>query len=326
MADTHDLQNRYSRPSVLEMFGLSPLRERARQAAVVFRGAEHVPPAQYDLSSLRMLRPRISLPLWAGRFAIPRKAILSLLFNHKQTDIARGWSVKRTQVEDFRGKGLTYDSHNGTDFSIPVGTRVTAAAPGRVVRVVSEFNRGGLKVAIDHGDGLITSSAHLARAFVKEGDLVKRGETIALSGYSGLDGFTTFPWGVPHVHFNTWLDGTPVDPFARVSSGEASLWRGGMPTPEKEGTDMEGYAPSTFDEDAVTRIVSACKSEKVSRWLENVSSLEGRGNYLVFEMNYYPTRFPVVRNPYGARHERTPRLSLPFRPEDVEGCVFGDEI
>ena len=28
---------------------------------------------------------------------------------------------------------------------------------------------------------------------------------------AGLDGLVTFPFGVPHVHFNTWLDGVPVD-------------------------------------------------------------------------------------------------------------------
>lgn len=320
------MKDLYRRPSVLEMFGLSPFRERVRQAAIVLRGAEDVPPALYDKSSLHMLRPRISLPLWAGRFLIPRKAILSILFNRRQTDIAAGWSVKRTQVEDFRGKTLTYDSHNGTDFAIPVGSRVTAAAPGRVARVVSEFNRGGLKIMIDHGDGLCTSSAHLARALVREGDIVKRGQTIAISGYSGLDGFTTFPWGMPHIHFNTWLDGVPIDPFARVGSDETSMWQGDFPTPSPEMPDLEGFTPSTYDENAVQKVISACKTQKVARWLENLQALETRGSYLVFEMNYYPTRFPVLRNVYTTRHERAPRLTMPFRPEDFDGCVFGDEI
>lgn len=314
----------YRRPSVLEMFGLSPLRARARQAAIALRGAEDVPPALYDTSSLWMLRPRVALPLWAGKFVIERKAILSILFNRKQTPISNGWSVRRTQLEDFRGKQLTYDSHNGTDFAIPVGSRVTAAAPGRVVRVVSEFNRGGLKIMIDHGDGLATSAAHLARALVREGDVVKRGQTIAISGYSGLDGFTTFPWGMPHVHFNTWLDGIAVDPFAKA--GETSLWRNAFPEPAPEGADLEDYAPSTFDDDAIRHVTEGCKTQKIRNWLSNIPAIETRGNYLVFEQNYYPTRFPVVRNVYATNHERTQRLTMPFRPEDFDGCVFGDEI
>jgi hypothetical protein len=52
-------------------------------------------------------------------------------------------------VRDFRGGTLTYDSHNGTDFAVPPGTIVVAAAPGRVLRASSEFNRGGLKVFVD---------------------------------------------------------------------------------------------------------------------------------------------------------------------------------
>ena len=58
-----------------------------------------------------------------------------------------------------------------------------------------------------------------ARALVRPGDRVGRGETIAISGYSGLDGVVTFPWGTPHVHFNVWLDGLYVDPFAAPGEG-----------------------------------------------------------------------------------------------------------
>jgi len=42
----------------------------------------------------------------------------------------------------------------------------------------------------------------------------------------------------------------------------------------------------------------------------------------VFQMNYYPTRFPVRPNPYGRTVARTPRLDLPFRAADVTGIVF----
>jgi murein DD-endopeptidase len=319
------VKSHYGRPTVLETFGLSPLRERARQAVVALRGAEHVPPSKFDRTSLRMLQPRIALPLWAGRFPIRRTVIITILFNRRQTPVEEGWSVRRTQVEDFRGKTLTYDSHNGTDFAIPIGTPVTAAAPGRVARVYSEFNRGGLKVQVDHGSGLMTTSGHLARALVREGDMVRRGQTIALSGYSGLDGFTTFPWGVPHVHFNTWLNGVPVDPFARRGDAtEASLWRGGEPTAAPEGEGSEDYSPSVFREDAVASVIEGCRSEATRTWLRKVPR-EARAGYVVSEMNYYPTRFPVRENVYNTPFPRTPRLTMPFRPEDVDGFVFGDE-
>src|SRR6185369_4667667 len=136
------------------------------------------------------------------------------------------------------GGTLTYDSHNGTDFVLPVGTVIVAPAPGKVLRVSSEFNRGGLKVFIDHGRGLATTSNHLARALVREGQTVRRGEPIALSGYSGIDSLIAFPFSAPHLHFNVWLDGAYVDPFAVEETptpppqapalpGETPLWKDG---------------------------------------------------------------------------------------------------
>lgn len=309
------------------MFGLTPLGLRARQALVALRGAEHVPPSRFDRSSLRLLQPSISLSLWAGRFPVPRKAIATILFNHTQTPVEDGWSVRRTQVLDFRGKDLTYDSHNGTDFAVPIGTPVTAPAPARVVRVYGEFNRGGTKIQLDHGDGLMTTSGHLARALVREGDVVRRGEVIALSGYSGLDGFATFPWGVPHVHFNVWLNGVPVDPFARLGAEpeEPSLWLGGAPRPAAESAAPEELPPTSFDDAAVRETIEGCRSDDTRRRLLAFGDPQARGAHLVSEMNYYPTRFPVRKNVYSTHFSRTPRLTMPFRPYEVDGFVFGDE-
>jgi murein DD-endopeptidase len=293
---------------------------------VALRGEEDVPPSRFGLSSLSQLRPRIALPLWRGREVVGRKAIVTNLFNHRQTPIEDGWSVLRTQVLDFRGRDLTYDSHNGTDFSIPLGTPVLAAAAGEVVRVVSEFNRGGLKVFIDHGEGLMTNCAHLARAFVSEGQRVVRGEPIALSGYSGLDGFVTFPWGTPHVHFNTWLDGEPIDPFPH--EGKASMWQAGaLPEPAPGGAVGEpGPGLSRYSEERVSELVSACRTERRRRVLEATEPLSMRAAHTIIESNYYPTRFARRVSPYAEAHERGPRLDLPFSADRFDGVVFADEI
>jgi hypothetical protein len=104
-----------SMPSLVESVGRTPPRERLRQALIAIRGDEDVPPAKFGVSSLRLLDPKLSVPLWRGRYAVHRKVVLSNLFNHRQTPIELGWSVEKTQVEDFRGGASTYDSHNGTD-------------------------------------------------------------------------------------------------------------------------------------------------------------------------------------------------------------------
>lgn len=315
-----------TRPGLAEALGLRPARERYRQALVALRGEEDVPPSRFGISSLSQLRPRIALPLWLGREVVVRRAIVTNLFNHRQTPIEDGWSVLRTQVLDFRGHALTYDSHNGTDFSIPVGTAVVAAAAGEVVRVVSEFNRGGLKIFIDHGDGLMTNCAHLARALVSEGQRVGRGEPIAVSGYSGLDGFVTFPLGTPHVHFNTWLDGEPIDPFPH--EGKASMWQAGaLPKPApSESVGEDGPGASRYSPERVSDLVSSCRTEGRRRALEASEPLSARAAHAIIESNYYPTRFAHRVNPYAQTHARGPRLDLPFSADRFDGVVFADEI
>jgi murein DD-endopeptidase len=306
-----------------EVMGLSPLPVRLRQAAVALRGEEDVPPSSFDLSSLAQLRPTIGPRLWAGRFVVPRKAIVTNLFNHRQTPIADGWSVKRTSVLDFRGRELTYDSHNGTDFSIPVGTAITAAAPGRVVRVASEFNRGGLKVFVDHGGGLMTCTAHLARALVRPGQVVGRGELLALSGYSGIDAVATFPWGTPHIHFNVWLDARPVDPFPH--DDQPSMWRSGrLPIPARR-TD-EQPVDSVVDPERLEAAIAACRTASSRDRIRATPAGWARMAALVAEMNYYPTRFSDPVSPFAEVRPRGPVLDLPVSHLAVDGIVFADDL
>ena len=324
---------RASIPSLIESLGLRPFSERLRQAAVALRGGEDLPPSRFDRTSLSMLNPRVSLPLWAGRPLVLRQVILTNLFNHRQTPPEEGWSVCRSgQAEDFRGRKLTYDSHNGTDLSVPRGTLAVAPAAGTVARVYSEFNRGGNKVVIDHGEGLLTCSAHLARVLVDEGDVLLAGQPYAVPGYSGLDGFSTFPWGVPHIHFNVWLNGVAVDPFAR--GHEPSLWVGGQPTPAPgsplppgQGNAEDEPAPRTaYDTQRVDAAIDAGGTPSVRLWLRGIDAPHRRASYLTCERCYYPTRFSDRDLVQAEQHPRRPRLHLPFSARDIDGAVFLDEL
>lgn len=313
-----------------ETIGLYPFKLRMKQAKIAIKGEEDVPASRYDLSSLKQLRPGIALPLWLGRQRVKNKVIITNCFNHTQTPIEKGWSVRITQTRDFRGGNLTYDSHNGTDFSVPIGTELLAAAPGKVVRVISEFNRGGLKVYIDHGEGLMTCCAHLARALVKEGDVVQRAQPIAITGYSGLDSLVTFPFGTPHTHFNVWLNGVPVDPFPYKDEqgvAQASLWRAGDSPKPHHGPAVDGtFEPSTFIEEKVDAVVNACLTASTRERLLAYSDLYTRACHTICEMNYYPTRFPLKENLYGKAHPRQALLDLPFHAQDFDGIMFADEI
>ena len=285
-----------SRLSVSETFGLSPLPVRAREAWMAVRGDARVPGTKFDLSSLGILHPALSVRTWLGKRRADRRVPISNLVNRTPTPTGDGWSLRRTQVRDWRGGALSYDSHNGTDFAVPLGTFVVAAAPGVVQRVSSEFNRGGLKVFLDHGEGLATTYNHLGRPLVRVGQVVERGEPIALSGYSGIDAVVVFPWSVPHVHFNVWLDGEYVDPVG--VGDEAPLWTDGNdPRPAPPG--MHDPAP--------------------------VPDLSPEAMDALFEHNYYPTRYDVRPAFYRRAHAREPRLTLPFRGEDFIGVAYADQ-
>ena len=94
--------------------------------------------------------------------------------------------------------------HAGADLGAPAGTVIRAAADGFVV---SAGVRGGYGNAtiIDHGSSLATLYGHQSRIDVKPGQFVKRGDPIGLVGSTGLS-------TGPHLHFETRINGVPVDP------------------------------------------------------------------------------------------------------------------
>lgn len=80
--------------------------------------------------------------------------------------------------------GITF-YNPGIDIACPVGTAVFAAGDG-VVILASTIRGYGKTIIIDHGNDVITVYAHLGEIRVKPGEEVRGGQTIALSGDSGL--------------------------------------------------------------------------------------------------------------------------------------------
>lgn len=95
--------------------------------------------------------------------------------------------------------------HAGIDIAIPEGTRICAAAAGRVVTAGWEGGFGFL-VVLEHEDGYSTYYGHLSQPLVVVGQFVEMGQTIALSGNTGLS-------TGPHLHFETRHDGVALDPL-----------------------------------------------------------------------------------------------------------------
>lgn len=104
------------------------------------------------------------------------------------------------------GRGAQF--HKGLDISNRIGTPVVAPAEGTVI-LAGPDGAYGNSVEIDHGGGIVTKYAHLQRASVKNGQWVKRGETI---GNIGMTGRTTGP----HLHYEVRLNGVPVNPMRYI--------------------------------------------------------------------------------------------------------------
>lgn len=317
------------RVGLVEALGLTPIDKTAREVLLALRGDGSTPKTRFGTSSLGLFHPRMGLTLWLGKKPAGRRVPITNFYNYRQPPPELGWSVRVTEVRDFRGGENTYDSHNGTDFAIPPGTTVVAAAPGTVLRVSSEYHRGGRKVLIDHGGGLVTSYNHLSRSLVGPGRRVKRGEPIALSGYSGIDALVGFPWVPPHVHFNVWLDGAYVDPFTPIDRDEPSLWRrrnDPVPAPPSDLGD-DRIPPGDWDEAALTRARDACVHPGTRAELDGAATPEERAGATLMHLAYFPTRFDRARlgagfSLYRAPHPREPRLDLPFSHRDYDGIVF----
>jgi murein DD-endopeptidase MepM/ murein hydrolase activator NlpD len=99
--------------------------------------------------------------------------------------------------------------HPGTDLAVPPGTPVYAANAGTVI--LSRWNGGyGNNVMIRHDDGVISVYGHASKLMCREGDRVRAGDLIALSGNTG---YSTGP----HLHFELRRNDRPFDavPFMR---------------------------------------------------------------------------------------------------------------
>jgi murein DD-endopeptidase MepM/ murein hydrolase activator NlpD len=104
--------------------------------------------------------------------------------------------------------------HTGVDLIAPPGTPVVAAAGG-MVSAAGFMPEYGNIVDIDHDNGLTSRYAHLSKILVKVGDVVMKGQKVALVGSTGR---TTGP----HLHFEVREKGIPLNPNKFLSLGGRS--------------------------------------------------------------------------------------------------------
>ncbi|AFV00698.1 M23 family metallopeptidase [Simiduia agarivorans] len=121
--------------------------------------------------------------------------------------VSKGWMSSRfgRRTDPFTGRVAW---HSGVDFAGKMGSDIISVAAG-VVTWASQRQGYGYLVEINHGNGFSTRYAHNSELKVKVGDIVKKGQVIALMGTSGRS-------TGPHVHFEVYKHGRAVDPAAYI--------------------------------------------------------------------------------------------------------------
>jgi len=97
--------------------------------------------------------------------------------------------------------------HDGLDISAKEGTKILAAAAGKVVYSDSKLSGYGNLIIIRHNSDMFTAYAHNQKNLVSHGDVVKAGQVIAYVGSTGRSSGA-------HLHFEVRRGETAVDPLA----------------------------------------------------------------------------------------------------------------
>lgn len=134
-----------------------------------------------------------------------QKSFLNALPTKKPADgyFTSGFGVRMSPL----GEGAE-KMHEGLDIANVTGTPIRAPAQATVIFAGRKSGYGQI-VILDHGYGLETWYGHTSKVLVKPGQLIRRGQSIALMGNSGRSTGS-------HVHYEVRVHGIPVDPLSYI--------------------------------------------------------------------------------------------------------------
>jgi murein DD-endopeptidase MepM/ murein hydrolase activator NlpD len=166
-----------SRTYVVENISFAPEKTQLMQwehqeSVRIHRAAQTLSPEQY----------------WEGVFGLP-----------VQGAVIGAFGLKRV-----RNGTIDAGFHKGIDLRASAGTPVLASNAG-IVLLAARLHAHGGTVLLNHGQGVMTIYLHMQSILVKPGQKVVKGQIIGKVGSTGLS-------TSPHVHWQVFVHGVPVDP------------------------------------------------------------------------------------------------------------------
>ncbi len=155
----------------------------------------------------------VNVELRVSRLALRMAEVRRLHVRPKAVHSAFSWPIEPVAVTSLFGDRIhpitgTFKPHQGLDLAAEFGQQVFASAAGTVI-FAGPMGGHGNHVEVLHPGNVVTKYSHLSDILVDEGQLVKQGEAIGLAGSTGVS-------TGPHLHFEFWREGRPVDPLEEL--------------------------------------------------------------------------------------------------------------
>ena len=148
---------------------------------------------------------------------IPQDSVLrAYVENEDRFNLTRNQLLSGSKSYYSPVKGIVTDgfdlkkNHFAVDVSVDIGTPVKAILAGTVLFSEWSIETGNV-ILLDHGENLISVYKHNSKILKSQNETVRAGEVIAFSGEEG-----TLSSG-PHLHFEIWKNGLPIDPETIIS-------------------------------------------------------------------------------------------------------------
>ena len=164
----------------------------------------------------------------------------SISINYNGPDLC--WPVDGTRITSYFGPRTApiagaSTNHGAIDIAASVGDNVYACETGTVT-FAGTYGNGGNTVIIDHGNGYKSLYMHNSEFKVSEGDVVSKGQVIALAGATGnVTG--------PHCHFQIEYNGEKIDPLTFKYNNGMGEGTGGFGTSESIDEENDESQTST---------------------------------------------------------------------------------